>query len=403
MSNKKKTKTKTKKTKIVEVSTLTFTNEVKRLENLLIPKVVWDNITNDSKSIYDMLGKIVKHFATLEIHLAFTTWKINDPIYDVNSKGEMVTFSKGTIIFEIFSTDLLFNKLIHWDHTWNDPSLFKGSSAIPLLEYNTSDSIIKKINANVKTQDTAFITFMPLTDTKEIIGMIAHAANNYEQISNLGLDSITKMISKAFNIKQFAQTDSKTDSKTDSTKETPKETTKVTREAQIKYIIDAYKYVKDGTSGHIVKDTYQLNKDPEFKTDLMKYYSETGTYPSYLLFGGYSIDIDIIGMHGFYSFQYVGVKNTGLYDGIYMVEHVKHAITKESYTTTLSCKLLIPKVKNVDTSTTGTNTGTNTGTGTETETEPIIIEVPKGDPRLNSIPSSSFKLYDSEEINPFFH
>ena len=101
---------------------------------------------------------------------------------------------------------------------------------------------------------------------------------------------------------------------------------------------------KSTVAANIINENKSLNNDVEFLTALTQFYSIAGTYPAHLLFAGIPITLKTKGLPGLCSFQVFGLRNAGIYDGIYLIETVDHNIDKSSFDSTINARMLKPRI-----------------------------------------------------------
>lgn len=282
-----------------------------RLENLLLPTVVYTNILSKNESLFGILGDIFKHFGRhFNINLAFSVFKL---------KG-------GDVQIEIFCLDLIKDSVDSWDGG-TDFSQIDGnlSGRFVVFDYRANNSIITNLTANVQTQDSLFLSFMPAQTAESIVSLFGSAVDKESQLTkeakNVANNSLVKIYKTIF---------------------------KDVKTADIKswkgMLNNVQQYASNNNLENTIKEL-KLGKNLEFLETIISFYNASGTYPAHLLFGGYSITLELLGINGFASFQLIGLRNAGLYDGVYMVEKARHFIDKTTFKTSLECKLLVPRIR----------------------------------------------------------
>lgn len=291
---------------------INFTGQ-NRLEYLLIPKKVYDNIWADSGSFFEFWNKIFAHFRQhFNLNLYFSVYRIN-----------------GITEVEIFCLDLITEAVNSWDGNTDFAEIVgKLQGRFIAFDYRANNSIITSFNASVQTQDSLFLSFMPAQTSKSIISLFEIGATKFDTLSKEALDNLEKIYNKIF--------------KSIKTGNIPVDNNGKSKWNGMLNNIQAYN--SNEQLGTLLKDG-ELRSDIEFLEAIVKFYNASGTYPAHLLFGGYSISLELVGINGFASFQLIGLRNSGLYDGIYMIEKAKHYIDKTTFKTTLDCKLLVPRIR----------------------------------------------------------
>lgn len=295
--------------KYEEGETIEYPN-TPRLEHLLVPKTLYDNILQDNESLFGILRDIFKHFSNyFNLNLEFSIYR-----------------EKGTTTIEIFCIDLITEAINNWSGN-TDFAEITGvlEDKFIAFDYRANNSIITKLSANVQTQDSLFLSFMPAQTEGSLLALFNTASDRYKQgkLSDSAIDNLVAVYSKMFKPIQNVST------------------------SQTKFegmINNVQQYVKTNKLSTLLKEKDLLN-DIDFLEAVVKFYNASGTYPAHLLFGGYSITLELLGLNGFASFQIVGLRNSGIYDGIYMIEKARHYIDKTTFTTTLDMKLLAPRIR----------------------------------------------------------
>lgn len=279
-----------------------------RLENILLPKTVYDNMWADSGSLFELLNKIFAHYREhFNLNLSFSVYRHKDT---------------GITEIEIFCLDLLKKAVDTWDGGTDFSQIYGtlGDRFIA-LDYRANNSIVTKISANTQTQDSLFLAFMPAQSSDSILALFETGAKKKENLPESALDDLQTVFTKVF---------------------------KPANDSQIPGYEGMFRqvqqYVKDKKLGTLIEDG-NLKKDIDFLEAILRFYNASGTYPAQLLFGGYSITLELVGLNGFASFQLIGLRNSGIYDGIYMVEKASHHLDKSTFSTKLDCKLLAPRIR----------------------------------------------------------
>lgn len=284
--------------------------DIPRLEHLLIPKPFYDNILGHNESLFSILRNIFQHFSNhFNLNLDFSIHR-----------------EKGTTIIEIFCVDLITEAIESWSGN-TDFAEISGvlEDKFIVFDYRARNSIITKLSANVQTQDSLFLSFMPAQSEGTLLALFNTASDRYgkNKLSDSAMDNLVAVYNKMFK---------------------PIQNTTTLREKFEGVINNVQQYVKTNKLSTLLKEK-DLTNDIEFLEAIVKFYNSSGTYPAHLLFGGYSITLELLGLNGFASFQIVGLRNSGIYDGIYMIEKARHYIDKTTFKTTLEMKLLVPRIR----------------------------------------------------------
>jgi len=283
------------------------------LNYLLIPNSIYKPILQRGTGIFQILREIFEHFRTyFNLNLDYSVYR----------EGQ-------TTIIEIFCLDLINGAI----ESWNGDLDFKSISDVlgnrfVVLDYRSSNSIVTSFNANVKTQDSLFLSFMPAQTDQSILALFKTGSEKSENLSEEALDNLVKIYTKVFR---------------------PPDTPEEIKEGKFQGMLNkVQQYYNSGTLQSILDESEVIKGgDPEYFEALVNFYQASGTYPAHLLFGGFSISVELIGLNGFTSFQIIGIRNTGIYDGLYMVETVNHYLDKTTFKTTVNCKLLMPRIRTI--------------------------------------------------------
>lgn len=281
-----------------------------RLEHILIPKPFLDSALQNNESLFGILRDIFKHFSThFNLNLEFSIHR-----------------EKGTTIIEIFCVDLITEAIESWSGN-TDFAEISGAleDKFIVFDYRARNSIVTKLSANVQTQDSLFLSFMPAQSEGTLLALFKTASDRYgkNKLSDTAMDNLVSVYNKMFKPIQNVSTLS---------------------EKFEGVINNVQQYVKTNKLSTLLKEK-DLTNDIEFLEAIVKFYNSSGTYPAHLLFGGYSITLELLGLNGFASFQIVGLRNSGIYDGVYMIEKARHYIDKTTFKTTLEMKLLAPRIR----------------------------------------------------------
>lgn len=281
-------------------------NSEYKLKNLLLPKKVYVNMKNRADSLLGIIRDIFdffrKHF---NINLEFS-------IYNDN----------GKVNIEIFCVDVITDEIDRWDGGLDFNINIEN---FIVLDYRTSNSVILNFSADVKTLDTLFLTFMSTMNKDSIISLFQIAKRESSNLSDEAIDNLVKVFTKMFNV------------------EAPTGSAESITNMMLNKV---NQYYSAPGLGNITSDVNsKIGLDYDFYQSLLKFYEQSGTYPAHLLFGGFTIELEIMGLVNFASFQVIGLRNTGLYDGIYFIEEVNHSLHKSKFTTKLRCKMLSPRVR----------------------------------------------------------
>ena len=287
-------------------------NDNKTLGNLLIPLPIVLKILS-KKTILQMVEEIRFYFNKFGIHLQ----------YNIHNR------EKDKIVsIELFDIDLYFDPIMNWGGKWEE--LKKQSPTkdnILFLEYGTPKSIILSLETTASVNDSLYIAFTPTDELNSI--KAAFKTLTFDKIKKdiqlFGtVDSIMKRLFPKF------------------TKKMDSDTYKFYTEEINKYTDMAQFLAQNNT-------TNDVKNDINYKTDMLKLFNKTGTYPAHLLFSGITINLTIMGLPGLTSFQMIALENVGIFDGIYMIETVKYVIDKKIFKSILTCKMLRPRLKSVQT------------------------------------------------------
>ena len=283
-------------------------NGVHRIENLKIPTHNYNKILEESKSVFDILNGIFKYFNKFNINLMYSVYRQND--------------TKKTIL-EIFNIDLISEAVQDWngDLTFNSISNKLGNGFI-VFDYNSLNSIILDLSVNARTQDSLFTVFMPILDKNALAGLFKNLRNDNKKISNKAISNVETIFNSVFkdvndnNIKNVK-----------------------TFDGQIRLL---QQYAVDDKLSKLLNNKF--GNDSNLQNALINLYVSNGSYPAHLLFSAYQITLKILGINNFASFQVFGLRNSGIMDGIYIINTVKHFIDKTKFETTIEATLLNPKI-----------------------------------------------------------
>jgi len=275
-----------------------------KIENLRIPTHIYNNILQHSTSLFDLLNRIFKYFNEFNINLMYSVYRETD--------------TKTTII-EIFNIDMISEAVQKWNGDLSFSSVANElKDAFIVFDYNSLNSIILDLTVNAKTQDSLFTTFMPILNKDNLVGIFTYIIKNPSAVTNKVISNIETVYRTVFkdngtNIQNF--------------------------NGQVKKL---QQYANNNNLSKIINDKF--GKDDKLTTALIELYMINGSYPAHLLFAGYSISLKILGFNNLASFQVFGLRNSGLSDGLYMIESVKHSIDKTKFETTIEARLLNPRI-----------------------------------------------------------
>ena len=306
--------------------TIPLSNGNPRLKSLKMPYDTYNNIIADSNSLMQILDSIFAHFRKFNINLAQTMFRFkNQPGYD-----------KGTTYIEIFSIDLIQQALDKWTGNLNFDVVKKDlGDDFLIFDYATKNSIILELQGSTENHDSLFVTFMPLMNEKSLIAFF-----------EIDVDKISNPDQALLHLKTIYRKLFKTDFTDSNVSGGAKEKLKSilnnsSRKLRIK---DVNVQDKSTVAANIINENKSLNNDVEFLTALTQFYSIAGTYPAHLLFAGIPITLKTKGLPGLCSFQVFGLRNAGIYDGIYLIETVDHNIDKSSFDSTINARMLKPRI-----------------------------------------------------------